>query len=121
MVLVDRKTDWFQDEISLDIKKFAWNGTGINREIRDFVLTYFLISRLISSWNQSVFLSTSTINILLTDTLFPYAFPKFYVPAGTKGSFFIFLSSLLPAVSSILFFVTQLKKEEYASKRVIYF
>ena len=63
MVLVDRKTDWFQDEISLDIKKFAWNGTGINREIRDFVLTHFLISRLISSWNQLVFLSTSTIII----------------------------------------------------------
>ena len=26
MVLVDRKTDGFQDEISPDIKKFAWGG-----------------------------------------------------------------------------------------------
>ena len=54
MVLVDRKTDWFQDEISLDIKKFAWNGTGINREIRDFVLAYFLIFGLLSSYDPSV-------------------------------------------------------------------
>ena len=28
IVLVDRKTDGFQDEISPDIKKFAWNGKG---------------------------------------------------------------------------------------------
>ena len=28
IVLVDRKTDGLQDEINLDIKKFAWNGKG---------------------------------------------------------------------------------------------
>ena len=32
MVLVDRKTDGFQDEITLDIKKFAWNGKGEKEE-----------------------------------------------------------------------------------------
>ena len=55
IVLVDRKTDGFQDEINPDIKKFAWNGKGKRREIKGLVLTYFLISRLISSWNLSVF------------------------------------------------------------------
>ena len=44
MVLVDRKTVGFQDESSLDIKKFAWNGKGKKREIIGFILTYFLIS-----------------------------------------------------------------------------
>ena len=33
IVLVDRKTDGFQDEISLDIKKFAWNGKGKKEKI----------------------------------------------------------------------------------------
>ena len=31
IVLVDRKADGFQDEICMDIKKFAQNGNGINR------------------------------------------------------------------------------------------
>ena len=31
----------------------------VEASIRDFVLTYFLLSELISSWNPSVFLSTS--------------------------------------------------------------
>ena len=31
IVLVDRKTDGLQDEISPDIKKFFWNGKGISR------------------------------------------------------------------------------------------
>ena len=63
MVLVDRKTDGFQwDKNSLVIKKFVldmeWKQE--EREIKDLVLTYFLISGLISrSWNPSVFLSTS--------------------------------------------------------------
>ena len=48
MVLVTRKTDGSQDEICLEQKRGK-------REIRGFVLTYFLISRLISSWNPSVF------------------------------------------------------------------
>ena len=48
IVLVARKTDWFQDEICLERRRGK-------REIRGFVLTYFLISRLISSWNPSVF------------------------------------------------------------------
>ena len=56
IVLVDRKADGFQDEICLEWKRGK-------REIRGFVLTNFLLSRLISSWNPSVFLSTSTIFI----------------------------------------------------------
>ena len=31
IILVDRETDGFQDKISPDIKKFAWNGKG-NKE-----------------------------------------------------------------------------------------
>ena len=53
MVLVDRKPDGFQDGIFPEWK----------RDKQKFVLTYFLVSGLISSWNPSVFLSTSTIKI----------------------------------------------------------
>ena len=33
IVLVDRKTDWFQGEISPDIKKFAWNRKGSREKL----------------------------------------------------------------------------------------
>ena len=52
IVLVDRKTDGFQDEISLDIKKFAWNRKGL-KEKSEAVLENGILPRLCRSRKHS--------------------------------------------------------------------